>query len=832
MPTEMNTVIKKITPYLQRREYSLDDNLFYGERAENEQERAGFVDILVKRSARATKALFLIEAKRDTAKLNASHRQQALEYGAVLKVPFVVTTNGTEFELYSVTTGRKLKVNGSVIGRIPRYTSLEIVLAQFKAVPTLDDITLTNDNSLPYRSGLNLTELNGLIRRCHNTIRDVEKDEENIFADLSKLLFLKLLEEKEDREELGLQLPYSYRFHELGQRRDAPDQVKDAILSMMRQVVQLADYGDVMRPTLHMQKPITYLRVASELAKASFSDCELDVRGSAFEYFVKTSLKGKRLGQFFTPRPLVRFMLSLVPLEQIIADLLDPKSDVRVIDPACGSGGFLLAGMNILLQKIEQERDGVYSGGRADFLKRRIKRDVFWGADANQPIASAAKMNMIIAGDGFANIRHGDSLTEQVEFLKIDKGHEPTADFVVTNPPFGMSEAESLSAKDFELYDLRITKTQGLFLQKMIRISKPQARIVTVIDEGVLNTAAMARVRKYVIERCHVDAVVSLPEVTFKPNRINVKASLLLLTKKRDEDEVQDYPLRMIEMQRMGYTATGEEDTVISVEDIIAVINARWQDMARLELTLDDTGGIFRSYPLRLNDVVAKEEARLDFKYYNPETLTFIAELKRLGAVEMRAVVDEPIRRGKSPNKAEYNVDESSDIIVVKAGNIGHSGLVREFDTIEKAVCQRLKDAQLRRGDLLLASTGEGTLGKAAAYDRDETAIADGHVTIIRLQKHLSSEYLAWYLRSHYGRAQTSRLFTGSTGLIELTEDAVEKILVLAPTSIEEQNRLASKWLQQVTEAQELEARAEAKRAAAREQFVDAVRTSVEGVGR
>ena len=393
--------------------------MFFGERAENEQERIGFVDILVKRSPRAKQPLFIIEAKRDSARLNAAHRKQAIGYGKVLNCSLVVVTNGEDFELYNVGTGKRLKINGSVIGKVPLYSRLDAVLRQLKENAFLDNIDLVADSSLPYRPGLNLQQLHALIRRCHNTIRNVEKDEENVFSDVSKLLFLKLLEEKQDRGVLGFTLPYTYRFHELAQRGSSPDQVKDAVLSMMRQVVSLPSYGDVMTPALFMEKPATFLKVVSELSKADFSDSELDVRGSVFEYFVRLSLKGRRLGQFFTPRPLVRFMLSILPIEQTIPDLLDPEAHPMVLDPACGSGGFLLAAMNILLEKVESETGTTYSAQRADWLKQRIKREVFWGADANQRIASTAKMNMIIAGDGFANIRHGDSLTEDVDFLKV-----------------------------------------------------------------------------------------------------------------------------------------------------------------------------------------------------------------------------------------------------------------------------------------------------------------------------------------------------------------------------------------------------------------------------
>ena len=394
----------------------------------------------------------MIEAKRDSAKLNATHRNQALDYGTVLNRPFVVVTNGDDFELHNVITRKRLKINGSLIGKVPLYNRLDTVLRQFKENSYLDNIDLATDQSLPYRPGLNLPQLQALIRRCHRAIRNVEKDEENVFSDVSKLMFLKLLEEKQDLGELNFDLPYTYRFHELAQRGTSPDQVKDAILSMMKQVVNLPQYGDVMSPTLFMQKPTTFLKVVSELSKADFSDSGMDVRGSVFEYFVRMSLKGRRLGQFFTPRPLVRFMLSLLPIEQIIPDLLDPESKPVVVDPACGSGGFLLAAMNLLLEKVTAETGSTYSKERSDWLKRRVKREVFWGADANQRIASTAKMNMIIAGDGFANIRHGDSLTEEVDFLKVqDRSIEP-ADYVLTNPPFGMSEADTLTEADLALF--------------------------------------------------------------------------------------------------------------------------------------------------------------------------------------------------------------------------------------------------------------------------------------------------------------------------------------------------------------------------------------------
>ena len=181
------------------------------------------------------------------------------------------------------------------------------------------------------------------------------------------------------------------------------------------------------------------------------------------------------------------------------------------------------------------------------------------------------------------------------------------------------------------------------------------------------------------------------------------------------------------------------------------------------------------------------------------------------------------MKRGRSPLKAEYNVDKTSPVIVVKAGNVGKEELARDFDTITETVYERLKDAQLRQGDLLLASTGEGTLGKAVVYDRETDAVADGHVTVLRLIDDLNPEYVVWFLRSPFGQSQINRLFTGATGQIELPEDAVKQLLILTPDK-HEQERLAADWSRGINEANALETEAQARRKKATEDFVGALR--------
>ena len=96
------------------------------------------------------------------------------------------------------------------------------------------------------------------------------------------------------------------------------------------------------------------------------------------------------------------------------------------------------------------------------------------------------------------------------------------------------------------------------------------------IDEGMLNTAAVSHIRRHLIRECFIDAAIRLPDVTFTPNRINVRSSVLLMTRKPDEDAEQEYPIRMIELHQMGYDSKGEENVNIPIEAIIGLVRARW----------------------------------------------------------------------------------------------------------------------------------------------------------------------------------------------------------------------------------------------------------------
>ncbi|MCY3618873.1 MAG: N-6 DNA methylase [Acidimicrobiaceae bacterium] len=792
--TETTTVVKRILPYMRRRLYDPEVDMDY----EASVQRAGtykkgYVDIIVHDHAKRPQ--FVIEAKRSSKRLTDKDRNQALSYGLALKVPFVVATNGRDIRCFNTTNSKAIQWNGKLIGKIPTKNQLPGVLKKLKSNPHAIDIPLKSsqgrgfDESLPFRPGLPLTKLNKLFSRCHNTIRKIEKDEDHAFADLSKFLFLKLLEEKHDQNK-GFKLPYTYRFHELAEiPDDKADQVKNSIEAMLHAIDQSKYKNILVTKQFQAKRKETFRYIVRELANVSFADSVLDTNGAAFEYFVRATLKGKRLGQYFTPRPVVEMMATLVGRHAIINGIRS-SNKMRVIDPACGTGGFLI----YLLKDQLAELDRLLAAGEIPHASynrcaKKLMRSTFYGSDANEGVASAAKMNMIIAGDGHTNIRSEDTLTTSCKIWTWKR----TANYILTNPPFGTSELDSLSEDDLATFPLPSpAKGQHLFLQRMVRSTKTGGIICTVIDEGVLNTESACNLRRWMAERVEILAVVSLPAETFQPNKINVRSSVLLMKRLRrvDVDLDRDHRIAFIDVQSLGYDGSGEAIRGFDFDKLRdQLYGVVWQPTRSTRRK----GYHWTAFYLPLSKWSKDPTHRLDYKYWEPSARTEISRISRprqtVSHLNLIAT-----RRGKSPSADQYVDKRDGYAVVIKSGsNITKFGQldIATADYVEESTYAEIPDrAKLQHGDVLLSSTGTGTLGKACVYDLKDPAIADSHITIIRPDgTKVDPYYLADVLRVGCGRTQTEQLYTGSTGLIELTADHVDSIIVPLGSGLQDQSR-------------------------------------------
>nr|VFK60989.1 MAG: type I restriction enzyme M protein [Candidatus Kentron sp. UNK]VFK69609.1 MAG: type I restriction enzyme M protein [Candidatus Kentron sp. UNK] len=804
--TETETVVKKILPYLQRRGYDLSSDLDFETGVSiSDRYSKGYIDILV--TGGKIKPLFLIEAKKISKKLTSQDRDQAISYAKSkeINVPFVVVTNGVDIQCFNSENKARILWDGKAQDKIPTKEQLKRVIQVLRENPNETVIEISNsskeDSSLPFRPGLALRQLNSLFYKCHGAIRKIEKSEEGAFADFSKILFLKLLEEKEDLEN-DFRLPYSYRFHELALKPDSEaDQVKDSILSMINSIVDSRSYGRVLEDKILLKNPKTFQYTVRELSAVSFCDCSLDSKGAAFEYFVRATLKGKKLGQYFTPRELVQAMFALVGKKKIINSIISGNS-IKILDPACGTGGFLV----FLMQDTIRQVSSLYKA--RDITKKTyensiklIKEKVFFGSDANEGVAASAKMNMIIAGDGHTNIQHEDSLSKKAVNWSVDN---PDCDIILTNPPFGTSETDSLSAHDWEQFDVRSGKGQYLFLQKMVKTLKPGiGEFCTVIDEGVLNNENASLLRKWLMQQCRLIAVVNLPSETFKPNKINVKSSLLYFEKRdRPDVDLEDvYKVSVCKFDSLGYQGSGDKIRGFDLELFLDDISVR--------LLTQSSGNHRHGYSWEAFDIESEiiindPTCRFDFKYWNTDTRDKINKIHSKFKATVKDVNTIKTSRGKSPSAENYVDEQEGYAIVIKSGsNISKYGkiITDGADWIEKAVYDEFIEQSvnaeeniniIKKEDILLSSTGDGTLGKSAVYDRDYPAIADSHVTIIRVDKSIIDPYyLCDYLRNGFGSVQIDRLFTGSTGMIELTPDQVDSIVIDLHSSVEEQRDIS-----------------------------------------
>ena len=844
--TETETVIKRILPYLQRRGYEVQSDLDF-ETGVKQLDRysKGYVDVLV--TCGKEQPQFVIEAKKTAKRLTDADRKQAIGYGKALKVPFVIVTNGTDIQACNIATGGPIAWDGKPLptNKIPTKAQLTKVLAYLRTHKDASEVPLGDDPTLPFRPGLPLKQLNALFARCHNAIRNIEKNEEHAFADFSKLLFLKLLEEKHN-EPGADPLSYSFRFHELAEIADSrADQVKAAVLTMLEAVRKMG-YGDVLGDSLYLSKAKTFSYIVQELAAVSFSDSLLDTKGAAFEYFVRATLKGKKLGQYFTPRPLVELMSALVGRNVIVNSLLAGESP-RVLDPACGTGGFLVWLLKDSLVQLQQKLDERAITRQTHTNKVKVlMSDVFHGADANDVVASAAKMNMIIAGDGHANIRPEDSLRRTAtvwSFLKDGEQQAPLYDLILTNPPFGTSESDSLAEGDLSGYDVRTAKGQLLFLQRMVQATKPGGRICTVIDEGVLNNEndAAVMVRRMLLTHCWLEAVIRLPEETFKANKINLLSSVLLLKRRDDVDEnlADNYPVAFCDLLSLG-AIRGFNFRKLMAEFESGMVGSHKQPKR------EGTG--WRAFDVPSKDVFSEPTHRLDLKFWEPGVRERIQELAKAGAPTIEALNTIETERGKSPPAELYVDANDGHALVVKAGTsiskLGQFVVEDDADWIEKAVFEEYVDARrtnaeradkkaakegkirkpamgdLAKHDVLLASTGDGTLGKACVFDRDVPAVADGHVTVIRVDPAaVVPSYLADYLRCGFGQDQIQRLFTGSTGLIELTPEHVRQIVVDMPPTLYEQRKMSAELREEESRCDVAVGKATSSLAEARQRF-------------
>ena len=363
------------------------------------------------------------------------------------------------------------------------------------------------------------TELIRALEKCHDTLwQGGRLTPTDAFDELAKLLFIKIRDEKKARQD-GETYDFQIKTYE------RPESVAKRIKALYQQA-QARD-SEVFTEDIEIDDSQLF-SVVNHLQGINLNETDLDVKGVAFERFLGNFFKGE-IGQYFTPRKLVEFMVKMAP----------PHHEERVLDPACGSGGFLLHALDYIRAQAskfyEPDTPKHYTHWH-DFAEKQL-----FGIEVNDSIARVAKMNMIIHDDGHSNVIGNDALvgfdtlyTQHREFEK------ETFDLILTNPPFGavVKKVESPYLDDYELGKGNASqKTEILFLERCFDFLKSgTGKLAIILPDGILTNSSLQYVRDYIEGRFQILAVVSLPQTAFSHYGAGVKTSILFLRKFSDEE--------------------------------------------------------------------------------------------------------------------------------------------------------------------------------------------------------------------------------------------------------------------------------------------------------
>jgi len=495
-------------------------------------------DIVVYEDDELKKPYLVIECKKDG--ITDAEFKQAIEqvFGNAnsLRAKYAIVVAGTTRTAFDVAGFKPSEREKNVISDIP---------VRYGKAPKYRFIKGNKDKDLKIVSK---EELISSLKKAHDTVwQGGRLAPTTAFDEVSKLLFCKLKDEKDTPK------GKIYKF-QIGTHETAEE-----VFKRINDIYQKAKQQDaeVFKEDIRLEPKIVY-SVVEHLQGISFNKTDLDTKGVAFETFMTDFFKGK-MGQFFTPREIIRFMIKM----------LNPTKDDLILDPAAGSGGFLLNSMDYIREYAEEN----YNEREAWEHWHEFAKHNLYGIEINDQIARVCKMNMIIHDDGHTNIISTDSLRPFEEIMKIHKAFKKEHfDIVLTNPPFG-AKVKSTEKDYLDKYELgkgrKNQKTEILFIERCLDFLKPNGRMGIVLPDGILTNSSLQYVRNFLMEKSQILAIVSLPQFTFTHYGAGVKSSLVFVRKKKPNERAGNYPIFMAIAEHIGYDATGRKDPINDLNKIL-----------------------------------------------------------------------------------------------------------------------------------------------------------------------------------------------------------------------------------------------------------------------
>lgn len=430
--------------------------------------------------------LIIIEAKKKGERIDNA-LNQGICYAKQLNVPIVFATDGLFCKSYHTKFDKTPILNGEEVDEFLRESL------------ALKYLNTWEVNTVSPKVQYDRKELIKIFNEANNMLRgDGLRAGIERFGEFANILFLKLISESEDVKKInGIQSDFDDMCHW--------DYIKNLKSSLRIEHMNKIVYEklnalyktDIFTP-LSIRDTTILKEIMDKLDPLTLTDVDSDVKGDAFEYFLKESTATKNdLGEYFTPRHIVKTMVKLV----------NPQIGEKVYDPFCGTGGFLIESFRHIWNTMPRNAN----------TEKMLREKTIYGNEITNT-ARITKMNMILAGDGHSNIHMRDSLANPIE---------GEYDVVLANMPY------SQKTKHGNLYDLPSSNGDSICVQhcmKAIDAAAENGRMAIVVPEGFLFRKDLTKTRELIFKNCNLQSIISLPQGVFLPYT-GVKTNIIYATK-------------------------------------------------------------------------------------------------------------------------------------------------------------------------------------------------------------------------------------------------------------------------------------------------------------
>ena len=646
---------------------------------------------------------------------------------------------------------------------MPPYVALRTYIKYDAILPPVE-------TELPFLP-LSPQKLNKLFADSHSLVWKKEKmAPAEAFFEFCKFIFIKIREDK-NRESLPqstptYMLPLTIKWLE-AQSSSSTHPVRDILFKNLHTHLENAIMKEKKKRIFEKDET---LRLSASTCKdlielfqsVNLSTIDEDLNGRMFEVFLAASIRGKDLGQFFTPRSVVDFMTRIALRD------VDIKNPPRVLDACCGTAGFLIEVMAYLIGRLRG--DTRLTNEEHTTITSTICNERLFGVEANERVTRIARINMYLHGDGGSHIFCGDGLdadavvqpdmsVEQQDSVVEYKTKitNESFDIILTNPPFSMvyeskKPDENRIMKQYELAeDASTVKSSILFLNRYHKLLKAGGEMLIVLDDTVLNGKSFEAERKWIREKFIILGIHSLPFNAFFKAKANIKTSMIHLRKKTSATEEQGFVFMSIS-NNVGHDNSLRDTPFRNNLTEILISYLEWQRTGILNSTIRDNANPTENLECPLQYWLTSSEKitdeRFDAFFYCPDlsgTYEKLESIKKSGRIEVLKAHDLVLRQKLNGTDKKQLREDGQSYKYIEISDVTQYGLITSFvEDVFDALPSR-GEYQVKAGDILLALNNSSRGTVVLVPDEFNNAICTSGFLVIT-PKTKEDGLLLWYV--------------------------------------------------------------------------------------